>query len=142
TLFAQNWWSILLFIAVLVIVLYSLLSSVIQNVFGLGYKEYSDKLILPKNYAKIEKMLQSLFSEADGQINSFNNSFIVGVNASHEFEILRALQQWKKNGFYRLDLMDMPYAGQAAEKDPQGRDQKDPHEPGADFETLIAKLLR
>src|SRR5690606_35690305 len=135
TLFGQNWWSIMLFTALLVVVLYSLLSAVIHKVFGLDYKEYSDKLILPKSYEKIGMMLKSLYSEAAGRINSFNNSFIVGVNASHEFEIFSSLQNWKKDGFFRLDLMDLPNAAEGREKGLHESNQDD-------LPALIAALVK
>lgn len=65
-------------------------------------------MVLPKNNEKIGMMLKSVYLKADENINFFNNSFIVGVNASHVYEIYNSLINCKNDRFNRIDFLDLP----------------------------------
>lgn len=102
------WWLIIIFLTIILYAIYGILNSVIHNIFGLDFKDYSDKLVLHKDYIEIGDMLMSIYKKGEEQKDSFNNSFIVGVNASHVFEIHHILQKWKENNFFNIDLLELP----------------------------------
>jgi hypothetical protein len=106
-LFIQNWWAMIIFPALLVVIIYVLLDSVIAKIFGLYFKHY-DTMIRPRDYHKIGGKLIQIYRGADVLKDSFNNSFIVGVNATHVYKIYHQLKNWKKEEFYSIELLDLP----------------------------------
>lgn len=108
TLFHDNWWTMVLFFIFLIWMIYSLISFVIQKAFGLDFKAYADKLVLPEDYRTIGQQLTKVYKSGDVKKDSFNNSFIVGINASHIYEIHHSLRDWKQGDFYSIDFLDLP----------------------------------
>lgn len=97
----------LLILFLILYFIFGLLNNVIDKIFCLQYKNYSDKLVLNKPYSEIAKKLISVYSKADSYKDSFNNSFIVGINASHVYEIKNALESWKKSRFFCIEFLNL-----------------------------------
>ncbi|MBD8489382.1 cache domain-containing protein [Echinicola sp. CAU 1574] len=102
---------------VLVILNYVLLRATTQKIFGLDFKAYADKLILNNNLEKHGEQLIQIYAESDRlrrinanniQLDNFNNTLLVGINASHIRNIYNCLKKEYKNDFYTLDLMQLP----------------------------------
>ncbi|HLT06842.1 MAG TPA: hypothetical protein VK014_04905 [Cyclobacteriaceae bacterium] len=106
-LFVSNWWGMLLFFALLMLISYMLIGLVAEKIYGLDFKGYA-KMIRPRHPIEISKKLIEAYQGADLLNDSFNNSFIVGVNASHVYEIYHQLRRWKTDGFYSIELLDLP----------------------------------
>lgn len=106
-LFVSNWWGMMLFLALLVLISYILIGLVAEKIYGLDFKGYAT-MIRPHNPIEISEKLIQAYQGADLLKDSFNNSFIVGVNASHVYEIYHQLRRWKNDEFYSIELLDLP----------------------------------
>lgn len=106
-LFVSNWWSMVLFLALLVLITYMLIGLVAEKIYGLDFRDYA-KMIRPRHPIEISQKLIEAYQGADLINDSFNNSFIVGVNASHMYEIYHQLRRWKNDEFYSIELLDLP----------------------------------
>ena len=106
-LFVSNWWGIVLFLALLVLITYMLIGLVAEKIYGLDFRDYA-KMILPRHPIEISQKLIEAYQGADLLNDSFNNSFIVGVNASHVYEIFHQLRRWKNDEFYSIEFLDLP----------------------------------
>ena len=107
SLLSSNGRAVTLFFVLLIVLIYLFVSNVIHRIFGLDYKMYADKMVLPRNYAEIGEKLKAIYQAAEERNDAFNNSFIVGVDASHVFDLYDSLQQWKGQAFYSLDIFSL-----------------------------------
>jgi|GEM_PF-2026189 len=117
TLFLQNWVSVALFFILLLVIIYGLISSIVHKVFGLDFKEYAEKMVLPQDYDKIAEKLIEVYTNADLRKDAYNNSFIVGINASHVYNIFHSLREWRTACFYSIEFLDLPNLIQGFNKD-------------------------
>ena len=106
-LFLNNWWGMVLFLALMVLITYILIGLVAEKIYGLDFKGYA-AMIRPQHPIEISQKLIQAYQGADLLNDSFNNSFIVSVNASHVYEIYHQLRRWKNDEFYNIDLLDLP----------------------------------
>lgn len=106
-LFVSNWWSVVLFLALLVLITYILVGLVAEKIYGLDFKGYA-AMLRPRHPVEISQKLIKAYQAADLLNDSFNNSFIVGVNASHIYGIYHQLKRWKGDEFYSIELLDLP----------------------------------
>lgn len=107
TLFVSNWWGMVLFLAMLVLLAYILIGLVAEKIYGLDFKAYA-AMIRPRHPIEISKKLIEAYQAADRLNDTYNNSFIVGVNASHIYQIYHQLKEWKGDEFYSVELLDLP----------------------------------
>lgn len=111
---------VLVLIPILIAVIILLLSGTSRKICGLSFKGYADRLI-PK-VGELEKShsheLHKIYKEADkwrikydngiGK-DSFNNTFLVGVNASSVRRIYHQLEQEFPDNVYTMDIITLPH---------------------------------
>ncbi|WP_137403765.1 PDC sensor domain-containing protein [Echinicola rosea] len=111
---------VLVLVPLLVAVIFFLLSGTSRKICGLAFKGYVDHLI--PNFdqpAKIHKHdLVKIYQEADlwrlkydkgiGK-DSFNNTFLVGVNASCVRKVYQQLEHEYPSTLYTMDMIDLPH---------------------------------
>ncbi len=114
-LFLYNWWGMAVFSILLIMIIYILLTSVIPKIYGSDFKAYA-RMIRPRDYHKIGEKLIQVYKGTDVLHDSFNNSFIVGVNATNVYKIFHQLKAWKKEEFYSIELLELPSLIEAFDK--------------------------
>ncbi|WP_162633057.1 PDC sensor domain-containing protein [Echinicola strongylocentroti] len=110
---------VLVLIPLLMAVIFFLLSGTSRKICGLAFKGYVDHLI-PKFSESTKNRkhdLVSIYKEADkwrlkydkgvGK-DSFNNSFLVGVNASSVRKVYHQLKREFPTTLYTMDMIDLP----------------------------------
>ncbi|MCX2744174.1 cache domain-containing protein [Mangrovivirga sp. M17] len=77
------------------------------KIFGLDFKNYADNLVPRQKLGYVAERLKVLFNQNTPGPNSFNNTMLTGVNASHIFEIRNNFKSWKNDEFYCLDFLEL-----------------------------------
>lgn len=133
---------LLIFLVLMLFAIFGLLQNTIQKIFGLDFRDYPDKLVLSDPYKEIANKLSFIYSKADVKKDSFNNSFIVGVNASHVYEIKEVLQDWKKDNFFTMELLDLPNVMADITNDPNQKQNEYFTNSGLNFQIQIKTFIK
>lgn len=118
-----NWWVHVLCVLFLVIIVYRLMEYALHRIFGLDFKNYSDRFIKTKDPEEIVSELKELLgltqergdSNADqkgvlaNQEHSFHNCLITGVNASHLFRVRERLRKIDNIHYVTVDFFDLKH---------------------------------
>ena len=142
TLLDANWPAIGIFLVLLILMIYVLLTAVIHKVFGLDFKKYADEMVLPRDYSEIAKKLQEVYQKADEKNDAFNNSFIVGVNTSHTADLFDSLKKWKQKEFYSFDFFDLGKTIQKPDEKCTAKAQDYLSNSYLDYQILISSLIK
>ncbi len=99
----QNWTYIIIITIISLIILMKFLSFALDKIYGFKYKKYAIKSGKINSYSFSSYFLKSDYFSND---SSYNNIFIVSINAANTSHIKNYLDDKYKDSFFTLDLYD------------------------------------
>ncbi|QCK15170.1 hypothetical protein [Mangrovivirga cuniculi] len=103
----RSYFSLAAGILITLLILYYFIKFSTYRIYGLDFKSYADNLVPRQRLGYVAERLKILFKENSGSANSFNNTMLIGVNASHIFEIRNSFKSWEEIEFYCLDFLEL-----------------------------------